>query len=305
MGFLTWLIAGTGLVGFYYLLKWAEWEEFERGLWDAELEKFAGEVQAEAWIEAGVSTLVMTSPTVRAIADVVKSFNDFVDDIFKEENRDYGLAQEWYTHDDVTGMFKLLDVNFKLPNGVVLKIISGEDIMNFRLDLSFTGWKGMHFFLMGRVQAMRLTVDPQFEWNVPGSEDVVWFVDPADPTGNTISLGKDCTPIQYIKDTDVEYIISCFLIFSWICEILYKLGFFKNLKTFYAKYMQKKAFTRVRDEINENQAEIQELRADIENITGTLSELQGDWYTVLSDEDKSKMADLFRQIKKLGWRPYG
>lgn len=292
MGWKAWL-AAAGISGLVTLFKYTEWTVCWSQTSSAAL------VDAQAWVDAGDS-FTNTSSSMSAIVNCINSFNDLMQDI-NAGNLD--LIKEWQELDPNTGLYVLRDFCLVLPNGLAFKIIDGGVIQTFSISNSVGQWKGFVFPNNGNqwAIAMRLTADPNLEFMIPGT-DAYNFIDPLD---GVVKPGSDCTPVQGIMDNDVIYLYNCFVLFYFICNVLSSLGMVDTLKAWYNKYTLRRSFTKIRDKIADLGVSLEELDLKVNALSGDLDMLSIDWNTALTDSDKSKIADVFKQLKRLGYRPYG
>lgn len=275
-----------GLAVLYYGIKYSEFEVFSG---DTEVDVKAA---AQAWINNG-APLTATSRSFKALVDIVGSFNTFMEDL---ESND--MLAEFMAFDEATGKKVLQDLIIQLPNGLVIKVISAESVVNFRIDIDDETWKGFYMPLFKApgyfsYLAMRLTSSPNFSYTIPNSDELT-FIDPLD---GQVKLGKDCTPPQSITDGDAEYMVSSIILFSYLCKFLYNSGFKQTLIAYWRNRVLKRSLKIIRTELDL----LSECSDRIENVCQqvitTLNEFNGDW--------SQTVPTIIPKIKKLGYRPYG
>lgn len=292
MGIGAWL-GVAGVSGLWYLVRNSQWNVFNNA------DPAVADAQADDWIAEGDS-LSLTSGAVRALTYVIDKFNTFMEEIETSP-----LLDDFRTVNEATGLLELKDFNISFPNGLTIKVIESEEVANFRLSSILDDWKGFRFrfgvsYSASICIAMRLTALPNFEINVPGT-DSFNYVD----IDGVIKPGSECTPPKFITASDVEFVGSCLLYFSFICDVLKSLGLTKVLHAWWSSYVLRRSLGRVRDKVSDLEEQVESLSDKVSIVDEGLAELKSDWFTLLTSKDKSKIADVFTQLKKLGYRPYG
>lgn len=279
-------LAVAGIAGVYYIAKNGEVASW---LFNAN-----GETLSQAWLAEG-ATLNDTSNVYKALRNVINSFNDFMDEVFTSD-----LIDEFKTKDPATGLMTLPDFHIRLPNGMVLKVIDGDAVGDFRIaEEEGTAWRGFTFNL-GGVGALscyigfRLVADPNFEYEFPGSRNF-YYIDPSSITlecpEGIVRLGSECDPIQCLKSTDVEYIAESCLLFTFICDMLHKLGLFKVLRAWWTKFILRRSISDIHNDVTDVATVIEDIATQVDEIKN------------LSNDDDFNA--LYEKIRKLGYRPYG
>lgn len=292
MAITTWLKI-AGLSGLYYLIQYSEWNivsDHTDALADA---------AAQAWIDSGAS-LATTSGSVRALCYVVDKFN-----LFMESIENSPIIDEFKEINSETGMLELPDFHIKFPNGLVIKIIDSSEVCNFRLTEPEDFWQGFSIpmGLIGEHKfrlCMRLKSAPLFDIPVPGTEGFQY-----EDFDGVIRLGSACTPPKGITSSDIEYVVSCTMWFAFICDVLRNLGLSKVLNAWFQNFTMRRSLGRVRNKIEDVSGHISDLSESINLQLQDLDVLKDDWFSTLDGSNKSKVEQVYRELKRLGYRPYG
>lgn len=263
---------------------------------------FDSKAHAAAYGEAMLSltgaSLATTSETIKALSFVLKSFNDFMDQWFVTDDfkDDYGeISTE-------TGMLAIPDLNIYFPNGLVIKVIDGGVLQNFRFDLTATGWKGFHIEMnMGINNAnwatlgVYLVQDPNFEFILPGTDQLM-FID----YDGVVRRGDLCTPKKGVTDADIAYGTAVSLYLDVIIKALKASGVSKTIESF-AKFIYSKKLTiQVRDKL-------EDIFGAVDVILDSVAVVQQET-DLCDDMNKDFLAEKPAFIKKLSrfqYRPYG
>lgn len=301
-----------GALGLWYLIKNSEWAFFDEmdypmeGMYDYEHNRpMTVRECAQFWINQGIG-LSDANGAIHCFKDVINSFNDLMDDIVLHKN---DIASEMYAEwlfEDSDGVKKLKDVQFTFPNGCTIVIISGEQVMDFRLNPALTDWKGF-WIPLGNADsthiAMRLMEDPRFEIIIAGSEDWM-YVDPHD---GVVKLGWDCTPVQNTSDTELFYIVNWVVFFTFICDMLRRMGMFKTLSAWWQKRIMRQNFSKVRNMIDDAIGMIEDVHTALDETSAEQSDYINKYLIDAAADVKNggDILEMITKLKKSMYKPYG
>lgn len=250
------------------------------------------------------ATLATTSEAIKALAFVLNSFNDFMDDWFGSDS-----FLEEFGEITSTGKLEIPDINVYFPNGMVVEIVKGKQLQEFRFDITATSWKGFHVEVNAgsslteqnsapnwATMGVYLTQDPNFEFVLPGSDQLL-FVDPLD---GVTRKGDLCTPRQGINDADVALVTAIGLYLDIILKALKASGASKTIESFGKFIYSKRLNVQIRNKL-------EDIFDSVDVILDSVGVVQQE--VDLSDEmNKDFLAEKPTFVKKLQrfqYRPYG
>lgn len=284
-------IAAWALSGYYVM---RNSQGFFQGGFESQANAYA---YGEAMLDLTGATLATTSNTMKAIAFVLDSFNTFMDTWFGTED-----FKSEYGEISTDGMLHIPDLNLYFPNGLVVKVVSGERLETFRFDLTSSSWRGFHVEIKNGMDSswmtmgVYLTADPNFEFLLSGS-DQLNFVDPAD---GLIKRGDLCTPRQGISDDDVAYVTTVALYMDVIVKALKASGASKTIENFAKFVFSKRLSIQIRNKL-------EDIFDSVDVILDTIGVVQQE-VDLSDDMNKDFLAEKPAFVKKLQrfqYRPYG
>lgn len=280
MGLKAWLLS-VGLVGLYYLFKHTECEIF------TEASYTTNKSAADAWISQG-ATFTQTNDTTKAMVDLISDFNDFMDELSQDDLLRYFSA----TNPD-TGLDYIPDFVIRFPNGLTLTIIESSKVVNFRLNEINDTWKGVCFKWLNTnaVIAFRLTEDPTFEFDIPGTS--TW---PYEDFDGVIRPGNQCTPPKAVTDTDLMYISNYYLFLDMLYKILKYTGLTGLVKSFINRIILRRPFNKIRDQLEDVSGSVLDNNNLASEILSQLSTVSGNYFS--SDNlEESKLDKILKQTR--------